>query len=199
VIRPTDVRTPGPGRLQAIVVTSRNGVAALPAAYRPLPLFTVGDATAAAAGGLGFRSVTSASGDATDLAAMITRMCEPGDGPLLLATGVGQGRPLATSLRGAGFSVLRRVVYAAQPVTAAPEAMTDALARGLLRSVVFFSAATAEHFIQLLSELGRVTDIQAVDAVAISRACGNVLMRLPWRDVRVAQRPTQDGIVAQLR
>ncbi len=199
VIQPTPIGPPVPDRLQAVVVTSRNGVAALPAAYRPLPLFAVGDATAATAVELGFAAVTSASGDATDLAALVTNSCRPDIGPLLLATGAGLGGALATALRKAGFRVLRRVVYAARPVSAAPRAMTDALARGSLRSAVFFSTATARCFNALLADLGRVPDIEAVEAIAISRGCGTVLSRLPWLDVRVAQRPTQNAILALLR
>jgi uroporphyrinogen-III synthase len=199
VVQPTTMRLPTPGRLQAVIVTSRNGVTALPAAYRPLPLFAVGDATAVAASELGFASVTSASGDATDLAALIARLCRPDGGPLLFATGTGQGGTLAAALRAAGFGVLRRVVYAARPVPAAPQAMIEALARGSLRSAVFFSTATALHFNALLADLGRVADIGAIEAIAISRGCSTVLSRLPWRDVLVAQRPTQDGILALLR
>ena len=62
--------TPDLAGVQAILCTSANGVRALARASseRRLPLFVVGDATAARARSQGFTSVESAGGSATDLA-----------------------------------------------------------------------------------------------------------------------------------
>ena len=58
---------------QALLFTSANGARIFAAASprRELPVFAVGDASAAAARIAGFRTVTSAGGDVTDLAALV--------------------------------------------------------------------------------------------------------------------------------
>ncbi|MDA8251716.1 MAG: uroporphyrinogen-III synthase, partial [Rhodospirillales bacterium] len=81
-------------RPQAVLVTSGNAIAALPAALHALPLLAVGDATAARAAAAGFGDVHSAGRDATALAALAARLCRPQAGPLLLASGAGQGGAL---------------------------------------------------------------------------------------------------------
>src|SRR4051794_23634043 len=55
-------------RFDAILVTSRNAIPALPEWYRHLPLLTVGSATASRARDAGFPIVVDADGDAGDLA-----------------------------------------------------------------------------------------------------------------------------------
>src|SRR5579862_1986216 len=61
--------------VQAVLCTSANGVRALArtSAERAVPLFAVGDATAARARTEGFRHVESAGGDIEDLADLASR------------------------------------------------------------------------------------------------------------------------------
>ena len=70
--------------VSALAFTSQNGVAAFAAMSpeRGLPVFTVGDATAEAARGQGFRIVRSAGGALADLAALLIAEV-PRDGWLL--------------------------------------------------------------------------------------------------------------------
>ena len=104
-----------PSVVQAILVTSGNALAALPAG--PLPLLAVGEATAARARAMGFANVFSAGRDALALAELAARVADRKAGPLLLASGAGQGTKLAADLRERGFRVIRRVCYAALPVS----------------------------------------------------------------------------------
>src|SRR5581483_2853796 len=61
-IRPLDLPAPSLAGVQAVLCTSANGVGALAAAVaeRAIPVFAVGDATAARARQQGFRQVESA-------------------------------------------------------------------------------------------------------------------------------------------
>ena len=70
------------GGVQAIAVTSANAAPALGAA-RHLPVFAVGDASAAAARAAGCMRVESAGGDAASLARRIVASCRPGGGAIL--------------------------------------------------------------------------------------------------------------------
>ncbi len=185
-----------PGAVQAVIVTSANALPALPDTLHVTPLYAVGDATAARARALGFRHVASAGRDAAALAVLITRRCDPAAGTLLLASGAGQGLPLARDLREAGFAVTRRVAYAATPVTELDGAARAALQSGEIGVAMFFSPATARAFTACILRLG--LSMAGVEALAISALTARALAPLPWRRIRVASHPNQEELVALL-
>lgn len=190
---------PGAARVQAVLAASGQALDMLQAEPSLLarPLLAVGDATAARATARGFRTVHSADGDATALAALAGRLCDPGGAALLLLCGASQGDGLAAALRGHGFRVARRVVYAARPVVRFPAAAAAALAGGGTRAVLFLSAETARSFVATLPP-ALVPALAPVDAVAIGGSAAAALHALPWRRVRVARHPTLDGVLALL-
>jgi len=198
-IEATHTHLPRARAVAAVLATSGNVLAACLPAFRHMPLLTVGDATAARARVLGFARVASASGDATDLAALVTRKRRPEDGTLLLACGQGQGGKIAAALRQSGFRVLRRVVYRSRPANKLPDATLDALRDGRVRAALFFSAETARSFVRLIRRTGLTETIRQVDACAIGAAAGVALRGLPWRRIGVAAQPTQDAMLALLR
>lgn len=189
----------GLGHIVATLLTSRNAVGGCPALCHTRPAFAVGDATAAHARGAGFWDVRSAGGDAVALAALIAATLHPGAGPLFLPTGQRQGHGLARDLRGRGFRVIRRVVYRAKPAALLPEAAKIRLQRGDVRTVLFFSAETARHFVRLLRAANLGDSVNAVDAVTISDRATVALRGLPWRRISVASEPNQDAMLALLQ
>lgn len=198
-VRPLRAALPPSGRVQAILVTSGSAIAGLPASHRHLPLFAVGAATAQRAEAAGFFHVTSADGDASALATLVESSCSQEIGPLLLATGQGQGNALAKDLRRLGFRVSRRVVYRTAPAASLPEAARAAFATGILSAVLIFSEETARVCCRLLGTAGLDVAVRTVDALAIGRPAAVALQALPWRRIRVAARPTQDAMLAMLR
>jgi uroporphyrinogen-III synthase len=181
-----------------VLVTSAHAIPAIPTDFRSLPLFAVGDATAARARRAGFADVASARGDATDLAALVGTALAPG-ATLLLVTGRGLGHVLAKSLRGTGFAVIRRSVYAPVPVRRLPADVVNRLRTGRLRAALFFSADSAAQFSRMVTRI-TLQDIMAnADAVAISPAAAVALEALPWRRILVAARPNQDAMLALLQ
>jgi uroporphyrinogen-III synthase len=183
---------------QAVLVTSGNALPALPAELHRTKLLAVGDATAARAKAAGFTAVHSAGRDAAALETLAARLLRPPAGPLLLASGAGQGRELAAALRSRGFAVVRRVAYAARPATALPEPARAALADGTIRAALFFSPATARAFVTILQRDMPARIVQGVVALAISPNTATALNALPWRQVRVASHPDQDGLLTLL-
>ena len=183
---------------QAVLVTSGHALAALdPIASRAdLPLLAVGDATAARARAHGWRDVESASGDAASLAALAAHRLVPGRGPLLLASGAGQGLGLAAALRARGFRVIRRVAYAQMSAGVFPAAAAAALASGV-HATLFLSRSAALAFARLLPP-GLARALGASLALAISADALAPVGRLPWRALRVAVRPTQEDVLALL-
>lgn len=196
-ITPRPVQLPEATRLQAILITSGQAVAALPASLHRTQLLAVGDATAARARAAGFGDVHSAGGDAAALASLTIQLCRPANGALLLACGAHQGIPLAASLRAAGFKVLRRAAYKAVPATRLPAAACAALADGTVSSVLFFSTTTARSFARLLPEELR-SALAGAEALAMAPPVAAAVQYLPWRAVRVALRPTQEDLLALL-
>ncbi len=182
----------------AVLVTSGNALAALPADLRETRLLAVGDATASRARAAGFRDVHSAGRDAAALAVLAAELCDPHGGPLLLACGAGQGQALAADLRARGFRVTRRVAYAARPVAILPRPARIALARGNLRAALFFSPLTARVFMKALQQDMPPISVARVEALAISQATETVLRALPWRRIRVASSPTHDELLTLL-
>lgn len=180
--------------VQAVLLTSGNAVAAVRGTS--LPVFAVGDTTAARARAAGCPNVTSAGGDATDLVALVCRTCPPGSA-LLLPTGEGQGGGLAADLRAAGFRVHRRVAYVARPVRAMPQAALDAVAGNRLRAALFLSAETARVFVVLLPPSLHPA-LAGIDALAIGQPVARVLDALPWRRVHVSLTPTLDELLTFL-
>ncbi len=184
------------GTIGAVLVTSGNAVPCLPPSLHGTPLLAVGNATADRARAAGFAQVISADGDAAALAALTRQTCRPGTA-LLFATARGQGAPLAAALRAHGFVVHRRAVYAACPATRMPQAATQALRDGSLAAAMFLSAETARAFVRLLPP--RLTPALAgIDALAIGQPAADALCFLPWRQVRVSAKPTQDSLLAML-
>jgi uroporphyrinogen-III synthase len=195
----TPVRLPAPEQVGAILVTSGNALAALPPDYHEISMFAVGDATAERARAAGFGRVASAAGDAEALAKLVAGSRLPSAGSLLLATGRGQGKSLAGALRQAGFAVIRRVVYAAEPARRLPGTVVAALRAGDIDAALFFSPETASHFVRLVRQADLGTLVSGSEAVAISRRTGMALETLPWRRIRIAAKPNQDEMLALLR
>jgi uroporphyrinogen-III synthase len=181
------------GGVQAIAVTSANAAPALGAA-RHLPVFAVGDASAAAARAAGCLQVESAEGDAASLARRIVASCRPGGGAILHLCGTDVRAGLAEALRDAGFHVLRQTVYRARP-TQALSAPTRAALRAGIDAVLLFSPRTALIFAELVVRQGLERCLGGTDACCLSAAVAQSCCELAWRSVRIAARPDQDALV----
>lgn len=184
-----------PPSAQAVLLTSRNAVPALPGWARSRPVLTVGKATAAAARAAGCTEVVSADGNASDLARLVERTV-PRDAPLLLLSGRGQGHELVAMLR--EWSVQRRTVYEAVPIESLPAPAALALHARSLKAVLFFSGQTSAWFGRLMTIAGLEAALRPIDACAISAPAAVPLRPLPWRRIRVAARPTQDALLQLL-
>lgn len=165
---------------------------------RALPVLAVGEATAAEARARGAQDVTAAEGDAIALATLATARLDPAAGPLLLAVGQGYGAELAAALRGRGFRVIRRVVYAAAPAAMLPEAARAALAAGRIGASLFFSPRSATIACGLIAGAGLAEAARGAVALALSPRIAEALTPLPWQAVRVAPRPDQAQLLALL-
>ncbi|MGC9269354.1 uroporphyrinogen-III synthase [Acidiphilium sp.] len=186
-----------PAGCDALVIASAQALPGLPAAWRAIPLFAVGDATAARARRLGFIAVESASGTARDLAGLVARRLRP-HASILLPCGEGHSLDLAAALRQAGFRVNRRIVYRARPAAELAAAAIAALTAETVDRVMIFSPATAKRFAALIDHAALAATLRRAIAIAISPAAAAPLARLPFHAIRTAVSPDQDHMLAIL-
>jgi uroporphyrinogen-III synthase len=183
--------------VQALLCTSANGVRALARASgeRGVPLFAVGDATAARARDEGFAAVTSAGGDAAHLVRVAAGRLRPQDGRLLHISGNEAAGDLAGALRGRGFTVERCVLYEARANSMLSQAAIQALRSGAIDFALFFSPRTAGIFARLADDAGVAESCRAIAALSISTAADAALDALSWRERQVAERPNQGSLL----
>lgn len=193
-----------PAGVQAWLVSSANGARCLGAALGPtrgrqIPVFTVGEASAAAARGAGFTRVEAAGGDVAALAALVKRRCEPTKGRLIHAAGSVVAGDLQGALSGLGFTIERVVLYDARPAQALPPETAMALGAGRCAAILFFSPRTAETFVTLAKAAGFDAATPQLAAVCLSAAVAKVARTVRWRRVVIAARPEQSALVDSLR
>lgn len=186
-----------PPLMDAIVVASAQALPGLPAALHAVPIFAVGDATATRALDAGFIDVSSASGTARELAALVSARMDRG-ARLLLPCGAGHSLNLAADLRTRGFRVTRRVVYRSRPARSLPAAAHAALEARDIDRVMVFSPASARSFAALVAADRLADALTGAVAIAISPAAATPLTRLPFAQVRTAISPDQDHMVTIL-
>ncbi len=186
--------------VQAILCTSANGVRALAraSAVRMVPLFAVGDATAARARAEGFARVESAAGAVADLARLVRERLDPAAGRLLHVAGDAVAGDLAGELSAAGFAIERAVLYEARPAAGLTAATACALAAGRVDFALFFSPRTAAVFARLAERAGLVAATSRITAISISAAADAALTPLAFRERHIAERPEQGGLLAAL-
>jgi uroporphyrinogen-III synthase len=189
--------------VQALIATSRNALRALARneafhAAKTLPVYCVGDATAALAEEMGFRQIHAGPGNAKELAPVIARTAKPGAGPLLYLTGEHIAFDLAAVLSALRFTVRREIVYRAETTDAAPLLATH-FAAGL-DGVVLMSPRTAQIFAAFFKTLP-AGDIRALTCYCYSPAVAKPLMEQEERGLSglrlfVAERPTEADLLS---
>lgn len=195
----------------ALVATSRHGLTALVdagvlASALPLPVFTVGEATASRARELGFQRVIAGAGTAADLV------------PLILADPVAQTRQLvhlagdhlAFDLQAAlahdHVIVVTVPAYRSVAATVLPPTVTRQLVGNHIDAVVLMSPRTAQTWIKIASGLLAASAVSSIVHVCVSDAVAAALNDA-WAKsrpqgtgyalkIRVASRPTREEILA---
>jgi uroporphyrinogen-III synthase len=185
---------------QALLFTSANGarIFAASSPRRELPVFAVGDASAAAARIAGFRAVTSAGGDVSDLAHLVRAKLAPQHGALVHAAGSVVAGDLGAALEAAGFAYRRAVIYDAVTADTLPPAAATAMRDGALELALFFSPRTAATFVRLVQAADLARTASGIAALGLSEAVAAALAPLSWHALRVAAQPTQGALIAAL-
>ena len=192
--------------VQAVVLTSANAARALikrplgaHLMERDLPVFAVGESTAAAARDAGFGHVTSADGDVDRLVALLAGKAVPGRGTILYPCGEHTARELSGLLSPLDLDCRAVVVYAAKAQTYLPRAVEQELRDRRFDLVMFYSARTAGIFADLIEAFELAPYVDETTALCLSQGVAGRAQALRWRAIEVAQRPDQTAMLASVR
>ncbi len=183
-VLPAEIDLDGVG---ALAFTSANGVRAFaerdpdPAFGRALPVFTVGDATAAAARKAGFADVASAEGDLDALADLIAAEAPRIKGAVLAPGPREPAGDLPRALAAQGVIARSMALYETLPVF--PRGL------GTVDAVLIHSPKAAERLAAVLG--GKTGPV----AYCISPAAAAPLAGHPFARVEWAERPDEDSLL----
>jgi uroporphyrinogen-III synthase len=191
----------------AVIVTSANalrGVAPNLGGSRllKLPLFAVGEHTAAAARDAGFANVIAAGGDAVALRecvlAAVTRKTLKKTSPLLYLAGADLARDLAGELGARGFTVVTQTTYRMVPVSSLPRETCDAFAANRVEAVLHYSGRSARAFLEAARSAGVEISALSLPQCCISAGVAAVVRDAGAGQVVVAASPDENALFGAL-
>jgi uroporphyrinogen-III synthase len=191
----------------AVIVTSANALRGIEphlenSRLLELPLFAVGERTAATARRAGFENVISADGDAAGLrdcvlASVKTKGLKKAS-PLLYLAGADLARDLAGELGERGFTVVTHTTYRMAPVTSLPREICDAFAAHAIEAVLHYSRRSARAFLEAARSGGVEISALAIPQCCISAPVASVLREAGASQVMVAGRPDENALLEAL-
>ena len=188
----------------AIIVTSANALRAIEpqlaqSALLTMPLFAVGDHTAAAARSLGFAEVISAEGDAEALRNRVLGAKQlQADRALLYLAGAELSRDLTSDFAAHGRDVVTVVTYRMVALRHLPREAREAFAANRIEAVLHYSQRSARAFL----EAARSDGVE-ISALSVLQCCLSANVARPLREagatqVQVAAAPDENALFAAL-
>jgi uroporphyrinogen-III synthase len=203
----------------AVVVTSANALRAVEpqlAGHRllDLPLFAVGDRTAAVARRAGFTTVISADGNAADLRELVLAKISNKISnkakdkaknkklrtvrPVLYLAGADLSHDLAGELAEGGLSVVTRTTYRMATLSVLPRETCDAIAANQVEAVLHYSVRSARAFLDAVRSAGVEISALAVQQCCISGTVASILREAGATQVTVASSPDENALLGVL-
>src|SRR3978361_1064473 len=194
-------------RYGAVIVTSANALRGLAphldgSRLLKLPLFAVGEHTAAAARNIGFEHVIPANGDATALRELMLASVKAKElkkaSTLLYLAGADLARDLAGELGERGFSVVTHTTYRMTPVARLPQETRDAFAANKVEAVLHYSRRSVRAFLDAARAVGTEISALALPQCCISDAVAAIVRDAGAAHVMVAQSPDENALFETL-
>jgi uroporphyrinogen-III synthase len=187
------------GPFDAVLATSARALRHAGAEIASLvgvPVFVVGEKTAAAARARGLNVEQSAE----DVAALIALLRERFASPrrLLYLAGRDRKPALEDFLRGGGHVTTAVETYRAQEVSSLPDEALAALARGEIDVVLHYSARSAALFLALTNDRVEPRRIAAITHLALSEDVARVLREAGCANARAAATPEEESLLDML-
>lgn len=199
-IEPVPVTIPN-GPWTAMVMTSANAARSVSGdptldRIRGLGAFVVGAHTAQAARRAGFTDVTSADGNAADLAAMLARRFRAERTRLLYLCGEQRAFDLAGALKREGIEVCNVEVYRAAIADRLPPEADAAFRAGNLDGVLHFSRRSAEAYVACATCGGNLAAALRPVHYCLSSQIATILIDAGALRVSTAPSPDEPALLA---
>ena len=194
-------------RYSAVIVTSANALRGIEPHLKghrmlELPLFAVGEHTAAAARRAGFTHVVSANADAANLRDLVLASLRAKElkkaSTLLYLAGAELSRDLASELEESGFRVVTQTTYKMIAVTRLPREVCDAFAANQVEAVLHYSQRSARAFLDAARAAGVEISALAIPQCCISAAVASVVRDAGATQVVVAATPDENALFEAL-
>ncbi|MCA1471479.1 uroporphyrinogen-III synthase [Bradyrhizobium sp. IC3195] len=187
----------------AVLVTSANAIRAI-APQLPdlglleLPLFAVGEHTAAVAREAGFAEVIVAGGDAASLRDKVMQSaCDKvlkKNSTLLYLAGADLSRDLGGELGAEGFRVVTQTTYRMAPVKHLPREVCEGFAAHGIEAVLHYSRRSARAFLDAARDEGVEISALAIPHCCLSETVAGVLRDAGASQVLVAATPDETAL-----
>jgi len=194
-------------RYGAVIVTSANALRAIVphlagSRLLQLPLFAVGEHTAAAAREAGFGEVIASKGDAGALrdlvlAAVKSKQLKKAS-PLLYLAGADLARDLGGELGDKGFTVVTHTTYRMVAAPSLPREICDAFVAHEVEAVLHYSRRSARAFLEAARSGGVEISALALPQCCISVAVAAVLRDAGATQVTAAASPDENALFEAL-
>jgi uroporphyrinogen-III synthase len=194
-------------RYGAVIVTSANAVRGIEphlegSRLLKLPLFAVGEHSAAAARRAGFENVIAANGDAARLRDLVLASVKAKQlkkaSPLLYLAGADLSRDLAGELGDHGFNIVTRTTYRMVAMSRLPREVCDAFAASRVEAVLHYSQRSARAFLEAVRAAGVEISALAIPQCCISAAVASVVRDAGAMQVMVAASPDENALFEAL-
>jgi uroporphyrinogen-III synthase len=191
----------------AVIVTSANALRAIASQLAgsrlvKLPLFAVGEHTAAAAREAGFTSVMTAKGDASALRDLVLASVKARQlkkaSTLLYLAGADLARDLAGELGEKGFTVVTHTTYRMVPAAGLPREICDAFVAHQVEAVLHYSRRSARAFLEAARSGGVEISALALPQCCISPAVAAVLRDAGATQVMAAAQADENALLEAL-
>jgi uroporphyrinogen-III synthase len=194
-------------RYGAIIVTSANALRAIAphladSRLLKLPLFAVGEHTAAAAREARFGEVVTAKGDAGALRDLVLGAVKSKQlkkaSTLLYLAGADLARDLAGELGEKGFTVVTHTTYRMIPASSLPREICDAFVANQIEAVLHYSRRSARAFLEAARSGGVEISALALPQCCISATVAAVLRDAGATQVTAAAQPDENALFEAL-
>jgi uroporphyrinogen-III synthase len=191
----------------AVIVTSANALRAIASQLAgsrlvKLPLFAVGEHTAAAAREAGFTQVMTAKGDASALRDLVLASVKAKQlkkaSTLLYLAGADLARDLAGELGEKGFTVVTHTTYRMVPASSLPQEICDAFVANRIEAVLHYSRRSARAFLEAARSGGVEISALALPQCCISAAVAAVLRDAGATQVTAAAQADENALFEAL-
>lgn len=189
---------PDPKGFRALALTSGNALRALHERGElhhllDLPVYAVGEHTAHLARSFGFAGVASADGNISALAGLIAQQAAPG--PVFHPAGLNQAGDLAAALAPHGILAVSTPIYAMRRALEISATTMAALRSGTIDAALFYSARTAQTFVDLTGRL-EAAQRNHLGALCLSETVAAPLLAAHFVRVGLADHPSEEAMMS---